>query len=277
MPIECSPAFEPVATGTTHGVVQHACGRAGGRGLGYIARSMSAPDRTLVWLFDVDGTLLTTERSGQRSMALALEECHGVRDDLDGIRFSGRTDPLIVADILARHALTPDAAQLDRLWDSMLAHMRRLMTPPKGGLLPGVPAMLDAVAAEPRWVSALLTGNRTEMARIKLSAFGVGERFDFGTFGEEGSDRDALACLAVRRAAERHGVPSERCVVVGDTEHDVACARAAGAHAVAVATGSRSRAQLAASRPDLLLDDLTDAAALLDWARDLGSNGATPR
>ena len=230
---------------------------------------MTHAGTSLVWLFDVDGTLLTTERSGQRAMALALEECHGIRDDLSGIRFSGRTDPLILTDILARHMLAPDPAGLDRLWESMLAHMRRLMTPPKGGLLAGVPQMLDAVSAEPAWVSALLTGNRTEMARIKLSAFGAWDRFAYGTFGEEGIDRDALARLAVRRAAERYGVPAARCVVVGDTEHDVACARAAGARAVAVATGGRSRGDLAASAPDLLLDDLRDAAPLLQWARGL--------
>lgn len=228
---------------------------------------MPTPATSLVWLFDVDGTLLTTERSGQRAFAMALRECHGIEDDLTSIRFSGRTDPLILADILERHAIAADEAAQARLWDSLLAHMRMLMTPPRGGLLAGVPELLDAVAAEPAWVSALLTGNRTEMAQLKLAAFGAWERFAFGTFGEEGVDRDALARLAVQRAATRHGVPPDRCVVVGDTEHDVACARAAGAHAVAVATGSRTRAELAASAPDLLLDDLRDPTPLLAWAR----------
>ena len=56
---------------------------------------------------------------------------------------------------------------------------------------------------------------------------------------------------------------------MGDTELDIDCARAAGAHAVAVATGGRTRAQLEPHAPDLLLDDLTAAAALLDWVRGL--------
>lgn len=230
---------------------------------------MPRSPRALVWLFDVDGTLLTTERSGQKAFARALAECHGIEDDLTSIRFSGRTDPLILADILARHGLSHDAAATDRLWSSLLAHMRALMTPPRGGLLPGVPRMLDAVAAEPAWVSALLTGNRTEMAQLKLQAFGAWDRFAFGAFGEEAADRDALACVAVRRAAERHGVPPERCVVVGDTEHDVACARAAGAWAVAVATGSRSRAELTASGADLVLDSMRESDRMLEWARSL--------
>jgi phosphoglycolate phosphatase-like HAD superfamily hydrolase len=64
-------------------------------------------------------------------------------------------------------------------------------------------------------------------------------------------------------------VTARRCVVVGDTEHDVHCARAAGARCVAVATGARSRSDLAACQPDLLLDDLTGVENLVAWARGL--------
>jgi phosphoglycolate phosphatase len=145
--------------------------------------------------------------------------------------------------------------------------MRVLMDPPRGSLLRGVPAMLDAVGAEPGWVRALLTGNVSEMARIKLSSFGVFDRFAWGAFGEEAPDRNALARVAVRRAAERHGVTPAQCVVVGDTEHDIDCARAAGARVVAVATGGRSREQLESHGADLVLEDLGELARLLDWAR----------
>jgi len=112
------------------------------------------------------------------------------------------------------------------------------------------------------------------MARLKLEHFRLADRFEFGAFGEEAEDRDQLARLAVARAAERHGVTASQCIVVGDTEHDVACARAAGAHAVAVATGTRSRETLAAHAPDLLLDDL-NGGELIEWARGLA--GRTPR
>ncbi len=224
---------------------------------------------SLVWLFDVDGTLLLTQGAGREALVRALREQFGLEDDLASIPFAGRTDPLIVGDIAAKHGLDLRDGALTRFWPRVTAHMRALMDPPRGGLLPGVSALLQAVAAEPAWVSALLTGNVSEMARIKLGAFGVYERFAWGAYGEEAADRDALARLAVRRAAERHGVPPSRCIVVGDTEHDVACARAAGAHAVAVATGGRSRELLASHGPDLVLDDLSDPAPLFDWARRL--------
>lgn len=232
---------------------------------------MPAPEihTSLVWLFDVDGTLLVTQGAGRDAMVAALEECFGIRDDLAGIQFAGRTDPLILGDIVARHGIAFDDGNAAPYWDAVCAHMRRLMSPPRGGLLPGVAAALDAVQADPAWVPALLTGNISEMARIKLTAFGLYDRFAFGTFGEEGPDRDALARTAVRQAASRYGVPPARCIVVGDTEHDVACARAAGARAVAVATGSRSVAELRACGPDLVLDDLRDPGPLVEWARRL--------
>jgi phosphoglycolate phosphatase len=228
---------------------------------------MSVPRAWHVWLFDIDGTLLLTKGAGRDALSFALRDQFGVDDDLSGIPFAGRTDTLILADILNRHGLELDGAERERFWDRVNTHMRALMDPPRGGLLPGVPALLDAIGAEASWVRALLTGNTAGMARIKLEAFGVADRFAWGAYGDEAPDRNELARLAVRRACERHGVTPERCVVVGDTEHDIACARAAGARAVAVATGGTSSETLAAARPDQLLADLEDAGALIRWAR----------
>ena len=230
---------------------------------------MVKPAVSLVWLFDIDGTLLQTKGAGREALSLALRDQFGVEDDLRTIPFQGRTDTLILGDILARHGLAFVDGERAQFWDRVVSHMRVLMDPPRGGLLPGVAELLGAVAGEPGWVCALLTGNVSGMARVKLEAFGAWHHFAWGTFGDEGPDRDALARLAVARAAERHGVPPERCVVVGDTEHDIACARAAGAVCVAVASGGSPRAALGERRPDLLLDDLSDHAALREWGRTL--------
>ncbi|TMQ62465.1 MAG: HAD family hydrolase [Candidatus Eisenbacteria bacterium] len=223
-------------------------------------------DPRLVWLFDIDGTLLHTDGAARQAFSAALHTRLGVADDLRDIAFAGRTDPLILADILRKHgrALPPDQVAL--FWQAACREMEGLLTPGRGRVLPGVEDLLSRIAAEPRWVRALLTGNTTAMARVKLGHFGLADRFAFGAFGEEAPDRNHLARLAVARAGAS-GVPPERCVVVGDTELDIECARAAGARAVAVATGVRRRHELEAHAPDLLLDDLTGADALLEWAR----------
>jgi phosphoglycolate phosphatase-like HAD superfamily hydrolase len=232
------------------------------------SREQPAPPAAarIAWLFDVDGTLLLTDGAGRQAMAYAFHEVFGVADDLRDVPFAGRTDPLIVGDALRKHAIGFSDGAEARFYDAVVARMRIELTPGRGRLLPGVEEALTALGGSPGHVLALLTGNIEPMARLKLAHFGIHDRFVFGAYGNDGPDRDAIARVAVARAAARAGVPPERCIVVGDTEHDVACARAAGAHAIAVATGGRTRAELEAAGPDLVLDDLSDPDRLLDFA-----------
>ncbi len=221
----------------------------------------------LAWLFDVDGTLLLTGGAARESFSCAVRDRLGIEDDLKDVSFAGRTEPHILADILAKHGRTFDAHDEARYWDAVFGHMRRLLVPGRGGLMPGVPAVLDAIAAEDGWALGLLTGNMTQMAGIKLGHFGLRGRFAFGGFGEMAEDRNALARAVVARLGRERGLPPGRCIVVGDTEHDVACARAAGARVLAVATGFTPKAALEALEPDLLLDDLSDTGAVLEFGR----------
>ncbi len=229
-------------------------------------RPMPPRPQDLAWLFDIDGTLLTTNGASREAFSASVRECFGVENDLRSVPFAGRTEPLILADVLAAIGRTTDAEEERRFWAAVIAHMERLLGNTRGRLLPGVLEALDALDERPEWAVGLLTGNMTAMARVKLARFGIGQRFRFGSFGEEAADRNALACLAVERVREQYGIPAGRCIVIGDTEHDVACARAAGAKAVAVGTGRRKLEELAASAPDLLIDDLTRFDDVIRWA-----------
>lgn len=232
-----------------------------------------APPRRLIWLFDIDGTLLLTDGAAREAFSLAVRDVLGIEDDLRGIAFAGRIEPQILADIFARHGVAHDPERVQRFWDSVVDNIGRTLTPGRGRVLAGVHDLLDAVTEEPGWVPSLLTGNMTRMALAKLEHYGLAGRFAFGAFGEQAADRDALARLAVARARELYGVSPGQCLVVGDTEHDVGCARAAGARVVAVATGYTPRATLAAAAPDLLLDHLGDTTRLVAWARALVNGG----
>jgi phosphoglycolate phosphatase-like HAD superfamily hydrolase len=94
---------------------------------------------------------------------------------------------------------------------------------------------------------------------VKLSRFGLWERFPLGAFGSDSGDRNLLPALALARSEERFGVrfPSERTFVVGDTPLDIAAARTIGAVTVAVDTG-RTLGRLAAHAPDHLFTDLSE-------------------
>jgi phosphoglycolate phosphatase len=231
----------------------------------------------LAWLFDVDGTLLTTEGAATEAFSGAVADVLGIEDDLVDVGFAGRTEPVILADILAKHGKRFTDGDEARFWDRVFTHARSLMVPPRGRLMPGVPEILDRIARRGDSVFGLLTGNMSEMADIKLRRFGLNDRFSFGAFGEMAEDRNALARLAVSRICERYGFPAECCIVIGDTEFDIECARGAGARAVAVATGGRPRALLESREPDLLLDDLSDPELLFEWAERIERRAARPR
>ena len=64
----------------------------------------------------------------------------------------------------------------------------------------------------------------------------------------------------MRRTPSDRARPSE-VFVVGDTIHDVDCARAHGFRAIGVCTGHTGRAELEAAGADLVLDDLLDPRA----------------
>lgn len=222
-----------------------------------------------VLLFDIDGTLLHTDGAGSQALSDVLFARYGIRDDLDGIAFAGRTDPLILGDILARHEVVLEPDAVAEFWSATYERAAQLLVPGRGRILPGVEALLERVAAEPDWTIALLTGNNGPMAQIKLRHYGIDRWFAYGCFGDEAPDRNQLARLAVKRAAERVGADPADCVVIGDTPLDIACARAADAWAVAVATGSFTLADLTAHEPDLLLPDFNDPDPLLAFVRDL--------
>ena len=114
-------------------------------------------------------------------------------------------------------------------------------------------------------VLALLTGNLARGAELKLTHYGVWDYFEFGAYADDHHDRNELGHFARTRAQERHGIkfPPERIYVLGDTPHDIACARAIGAKAVAIATGQYTHAQLAEHAPDFLFDDLADVSAVI--------------
>lgn len=218
-------------------------------------------------LFDIDGTLLLTHGVGRRSVEAALEQVLGRPMSTEGVSFSGKTDPQIFAEVLARHGLAP--ADLGGRFDEVLAAYTGLMRSAietKGvEVLRGVPELLRSLAPRPDLQLALLTGNLEPIAYWKLEAAGLAHHFPFGAFGSDSPDRNALPGIALARARTHTGRHFEGrdVVVIGDTERDIACGRVVGAFAVAVCTGHFTRDDLAPHEPDVLLDDLSDASAFL--------------
>ena len=220
-------------------------------------------EKTLL-LFDIDGTLLTSGGCGERSLRLAARDEFGVEDDLRDIEIAGRTDTGIARQLLRKYGRAETKENIGAILQSYLRHLPRLLPEVKGRLLPGVGELLSALKPRADVVLALLTGNLARGAEHKLSHYGVWHYFEFGAFADDHHERDKLGPFALARAVERgHAVALSRTFVIGDTPHDISCARAIGAKAVAVATGGFRSEKLAPHSPDVLLDNFGDLTATL--------------
>ena len=221
-------------------------------------------------LFDIDGTLLQTGGAGQLAFAETFTAEFGVRELSGAVPFAGRSDRAISMELMQLHGVIASEANWRRFRAAYLERLPAALVARRGRVLPGVAPLLQSLVALRQPLVGLLTGNVRAGAEQKLAHYGLMQHFSFGGFGDEKNERCDIAAAAVaearRVAAARHGGPRELSgvMVIGDTVHDISCARSIGAVAVAVPTGGASREELADARPDLLLDDLSAPAPLLE-------------
>lgn len=221
-------------------------------------------------LWDVDGTLLRAGDIGAAVFDDAVEAVLGRRPP-ERVRMSGKTDPLIVREYLVMMGVeeTPELVEaiLERLVQG-LADAADAGVLGDGSACPGVTEVLDGLAAADGVVQTLLTGNLYANAVVKVSAYGLDKwlDLDLGAYGSDSDDRNRLVPVALERLEQARGVrlaPSEAWVV-GDTPRDLACARAAGARCLLVATGRYRYSELAGLGADQTVEDMTDASAVVD-------------
>jgi phosphoglycolate phosphatase-like HAD superfamily hydrolase len=227
--------------------------------------------RILLW--DIDGTLIRSAKLGgyKEYTIPVLEEIFGTAGRLADMQVSGMTDLQIVFEALRDTGLSQDEilARAELLVSRLTEEARRVTG--NGAkffeLLPGVRETLEALAAHPRYESALVTGNIKPMAQLKMELVGLDHFFTLpGAFGDESHNRRDLPSRAAERI-RRHlnlDLTPEQFIVIGDTPNDIDCARHFGARAVAVGTGRMfSEAQIIACKPDVLLPDLADVELVL--------------
>ena len=216
--------------------------------------------------FDIDGTLLASGGAGQKAMEGALIEEFQIRFSFEGVLTAGRTDFGIVTEIFDRYDIEHSDDQRRRFQQAYLERLPDYLQTCSGLVLPGVTQLLAELSGRGDLSLALLTGNYTEGAWIKLRHFELDHYFDFGGFGDVHVDRNMVAGSA-RESAEfvlGRSIVGDQCCVVGDTPADIECARAIGASVVAVATGMYDINVLSTHNPDHLFADFSNVNEAVD-------------
>ena len=219
-------------------------------------------------LFDIDGTLLRDGIASKIAFARALRETYNTTGPIQEFRFAGMTDPECVSSIM-RLAGIEDSVIYQRRDECLRRYVEILASEMRehddGHLFPGVRELLERLNKLDRVLVGLLTGNVLRGAELKLKRWNLEPYFRFGAFGDDHEDRSVLAQIALEKAKTLSGktFTGAETTVIGDTPKDIACARAIGARAVAVATGTVGRVELEAAGPDVLLDSFENHDAAL--------------
>ena len=220
-------------------------------------------------LFDVDGTMLTSERVGLLAITDAGRAMFGETFTLEGVSVAGRLDTLIWADAIAANELDVEPGHAEEFRGLYREKLEaRLAAGVSVTALPGVFELLEALRSSPEVTLGLVTGNFPETGRLKIEAAGIdADQFEVAAWGCDGPNRRALPPVAIGQYHQRFdtSLSPERVVIIGDTPHDIDCAQVNGCRSIGVGTGHTGRAELEACGADLALDDLSATGEIMEW------------
>jgi len=218
-----------------------------------------------IFLFDIDGTLISTGGAGTKALNLAFKDVFSIESAFQGVEMAGKTDIQIIKDGFFRFQIH-NIQKMDDVIESYLEHLKREIKISSKYVKPGVRELLDELKVN-NIPCGLITGNLRDGARIKLDSLDIYGYFLDGAFGSDNEDRNKLLPIAIERFRTllMREINPEQCVVIGDTPRDVFCAKPYGATTVAVATGPYDIKTLNATGADVVLESLIDYKSLMDF------------
>jgi HAD superfamily hydrolase (TIGR01509 family) len=202
-------------------------------------------------IFDCDGVLVDGEQLAVAIDVRAIGALGWPITEAEVVeRHLGRSNADVLADI-AEHIGRPVPADWDEAWN---AEYRRVFDEQLEAV-PGVAEAIKVLAAEGFQTCVASSGSHEKMKRTLVKTglwdFFVGRIFS-ATEVERGKPEPDLFLYAAKQV----GLPPARCVVVEDSRHGVAGARAAGMRAIGFAGGMTPVEHLAAA--DTVITDMAD-------------------
>lgn len=226
-------------------------------------------------VFDLDGTLTDTCELDDECYVAALAGVFDLPADRAAYaweRFENVSDTGVVGELLRKEGKDFSEGALRAFEEAFVDRIGMALRrdPERCRPVPGGVELVDRLARDPDWVTALATGGFRASALAKLAHAG----FDPPEILRTGNDSPVRARIveaAVRGAEEAFSTSFESVVLLGDAVWDVATAVELGLPCIGVGRGARAAALAAAGAAAVLPDfvDYERAMATLNRAADL--------
>lgn len=207
----------------------------------------------LIW--DIDGTLMSSKGIGRRAMDSTFKRLYDIESGFKNVEMSGRLDYQIIRDAHDNHSIP--SYDLSRFYEAYEIELKdEIKSDTKASVLAGI---IDILERNNENIYHILgTGNCEIGARLKLSHVGLDHYFRVGGFGDEDKDRWQIIEKGYNLARSYYNIDFKKSntYVIGDTPHDINCAKRMGVKSIAVATGSHSYKELEKYDSDYLLDKM---------------------
>ncbi len=205
-------------------------------------------------IFDLDGTLVDSTEDIVSCFVEVLDADGHAPPDAEAVRrlvgrplsemFAAFAPPERVPDLVAAYRTV--------YWERCIDRTRPY---------PGAIALLDRLRCA-GWALAVATNKQDDIAWRVVAGLGL-DRWILWVQGTGGMPMKPAPDVVEQALLRVEVPPTSASWMVGDTVDDVVAGRAAGVSTAAVTTGAGFPEALAASRPDALVDDLTDLGARL--------------
>lgn len=218
-------------------------------------------DKKLIF-WDIDGTLLHCGSDGRKALNRTFHELYDIGNAFGSSDIGGAMDSMILDGIMTTHGV--DSGQLPNIIKHYQGVLEDILNKNKRKqILPGIPALLEAIDSNNGYVNALLTSNLKIGAMTKLNSVGLGHYFQLGGFGDEPGEKWDAARACILEAEEMYDTKFTEMYLVGDSIYDIVCAQEVGMISIAVGTGWSTEEALLSYGPNYYFHDLSDTDRVL--------------
>ncbi len=208
-------------------------------------------------IFDMDGTLIDSIPAYLTAYERVLGRRMGIHPDESVIkRQFGKTSRDILLGVFEELNIDPEETDID----AILAEIRGEFVEVVKDIiiLPGAVEVLKRLKG--KYKLGLATSSKIHYAGKILKNFGLFDYFDAIVTADDvvrAKPDPEIFAIAARKLSS----PPERCVAVEDAVHGIRSARGAGMRVIAVTTGSSTREEIEAERPDAIIGSLDELDA----------------